>query len=128
MKSTILLFIKSRIGPYLRGGRIVAGYDRAGGKQAKPGAGQLALFISNDAPEPGGPNPFKGKDPVAATPDLFGDDSLLEGFPAGAKFCANADGHWAVCHADGELIGNYMRTKREAAGNARQFLEADSKA
>lgn len=62
-----VLFFKSYVGPYLRGGRMVQGYH---GRTARAVAtpGQLSLFSSN---KPLGPSPFKGKDPVASTPDLF---------------------------------------------------------
>jgi hypothetical protein len=58
---TILFFAKARVGPYLRRGKWVSGYDgRAGRAEAAPG--QRDLFKQN---------PFKGRDPVKATPDLF---------------------------------------------------------
>lgn len=68
MNNPIILFLKSRVGPYLRGGRMVGGYDNKRTKQAAPAPGQLSLFVT-DKPLP--PNPFKGKDPVTSTPDMF---------------------------------------------------------
>lgn len=83
-KSTapVLLFFKGFVGPYLRGGKIVnvSGYH---GRNARATAspGQLSLFGSNT---PMGPSPFKGKDPVASTPDLFDADEHGEMPPARA--------------------------------------------
>lgn len=71
MKS-LVLFFKSHVGAYLRGGKMVNvnGYQ---GRTARAVAtpGQMGLFSSNT---PMGPSPFKGKDPVASTPDLFDAD------------------------------------------------------
>ena len=65
----VVLFFKAHVGAYLRGGKLVNvnGYQ---GRAARgvPAPGQLGLFSSN---KPMGPSPFKGKDPVASTPDLF---------------------------------------------------------
>ncbi len=62
------LFMKAHVGPYMRGGKMVniSGYQGRNA-QAAPSPGQMALFPSADP----GPNPFRGKDPVADTPDLF---------------------------------------------------------
>lgn len=67
-----ILFFKGFVGPYLRGGKIVnvKGYH---GRNARATAspGQMSLFGSNT---PLGPSPYKGKDPVASTPDMFHED------------------------------------------------------
>lgn len=67
-----ILFFKGFVGPYLRGGKIVnvSGYHGRNAR-AKPSPGQMSLFGSNT---PMGPSPYKGKDPVASTPDMFADD------------------------------------------------------
>lgn len=76
----MVLFFKAHVGPYLRGGKMVnlQGYQ---GRQARAVAshGQLSLFGSG---KPLGPSPFKGKDPVASTPDLFYADEHGEMPPA----------------------------------------------
>lgn len=73
----LILFMKARVGPYLRGGKLVnvGGYD---GKTARgtPAPGQLSLFASPSQPDR--PNPYKGKDPVLDTPDLFTGETRRE--------------------------------------------------
>jgi hypothetical protein len=66
----LVLFLKSRVGPYLRGGKLVnlSGYQGRAAR-AEPAPGQLQLFTV--PPRPGRPNPYKDKDPVLDTPDLF---------------------------------------------------------
>lgn len=67
----LVLLLKGRVGPYLRQGRLVnmTGYD---GRQARatPGNGQMSLFGEPER-KPLGPSPYKDKDPVLDTPDLF---------------------------------------------------------
>jgi hypothetical protein len=58
-----ILFLKARVGPYLRRGKWVSGYEGRASRVETP-AGQRDMFKQP-------PNPFKGVDPVAATPDLF---------------------------------------------------------
>lgn len=67
-----LMFLKSRVGPYLRQGKLVnlAGYDGRTAR-AEKAPGQQDLFRSAAAAAPATPNPFKGKDPELDTPDLF---------------------------------------------------------
>ena len=68
-----LIIFKSRVGPYLRGGKLVnmSGYQGRAAR-AQPAPGQASLFTPDEAPPPEPkPNPFKGKDPVLDTPDLF---------------------------------------------------------
>lgn len=67
-----LLFLKSRVGPYLRHGKLVnlAGYDGRTAR-AEKAPGQQDLFRPAAAPAPATPNPFKDKDPELDTPDLF---------------------------------------------------------
>ena len=71
--SPLVLFLKSRVGPYLRGGKLVnvSGYDGRNAR-AKAAPGQLDLFAKPSAPLP--PNPFKGKHPVHDTRDMFEDE------------------------------------------------------
>lgn len=73
----LVLFTKARVGPYLRGGKLVnvGGYD---GRMArgKPSPGQLSLFAP--PPQSDRPNPYKGKDPVLDTPDLFTGETRRE--------------------------------------------------
>lgn len=68
----LVLFFKAHVGPYLRGGKLVnlRGYQ---GRQAQATAspGQMSLFADNTKVL--GPNPYKGKDPVAHTRDMFVD-------------------------------------------------------
>lgn len=67
-----ILFFKSLVGPYLRGGKIVnvSGYH---GRQARAQAhdGQMSLFGGPTSGKPLGPSPLNGKDAVAHTPDMF---------------------------------------------------------
>jgi len=69
----VVLFFKSHVGPYLRGGKIVnvAGYQGKGAR-AMPQPGQMSLFGGPESGKPLPPSPLKGKDPVANTPDMFG--------------------------------------------------------
>jgi hypothetical protein len=69
---SMLLFLKARVGPYLRGGKLVnlSGYQGRAAR-AQPSPGQMSLFASPGEDSPAKPNPFKGKDPVLDTPDLF---------------------------------------------------------
>lgn len=64
-----LLFLKSRVGPYLRRGKLVnlTGYDgRTARGQKAPG--QQELFQKPPSPDSVTPNPFKDKDPELDTP------------------------------------------------------------
>lgn len=76
----LVLFVKAHVGAYLRGGKMVnlAGYQ---GRNARAVAspGQMTLFGLN---KPLGPSPFKDKDPVASTGDLFDADEHGEMPPA----------------------------------------------
>lgn len=76
-----VLFFKSHVGPYLRGGKVVnlAGYQGRAAHGTPGGPGQLSLFGSN---KPLGPNPYKGKHPVDDTGDLFDADEHGEMPPA----------------------------------------------
>lgn len=69
-----IIFFKSLVGPYLRGGKIVnvSGYH---GRQARAQAhdGQMSLFGGPMSGKPLGPSPLNGKDAVAHTPDMFTD-------------------------------------------------------
>lgn len=88
MKSMVLFF-KVHVGAYLRGGRMVNlnGYQgRAARAVATPG--QLSLFGSN---KPLGPSPYKGKDPVASTPDLFDADEHGEVPPGRSAYQAEPE-------------------------------------
>lgn len=71
MIKSLLVFSKAHVGPYLRGGKMVnlAGYSGRNA-QARAAAGQLDMFAKPSKPL--GPNPYKGKDPVADTIDMFG--------------------------------------------------------
>jgi hypothetical protein len=68
----VVLFFKSHVGPYLRGGKIVnvAGYQGKGAR-AMPQPGQMSLFGGPESGKPLPPTPLKGKDPVERTPDMF---------------------------------------------------------
>lgn len=71
----IILFFKGHVSGYIRGGRFVKPYERKGGAAASSVApGQLALFTKPATPSK--PNPFKGKDPVASTPDMFDEQQV----------------------------------------------------
>lgn len=67
-----LLFFKSRVGPYLRRGKLVnlAGYDGRTAR-AEKAPGQHSLFAEQPTHGPAKPNPYKDKDPELDTPDLF---------------------------------------------------------
>jgi hypothetical protein len=69
-QSPVVLFFKSHVGPYLRGGKIVnvAGYQGKGAR-VMPQPGQMSLFGTN---KPLPPSPLAGAHPVKNTPDLFG--------------------------------------------------------
>lgn len=72
-KAGPVLFTKARVGAYLRGGKLVnlSGYQGRDAR-AQPAPGQMALFTSAEAPpSPPKPNPFRDKDPVLDTPDMF---------------------------------------------------------
>lgn len=76
----MVLFLKAHVGAYVRGGKLVnlSGYQ---GRDARPAKapGQIDLFTGREhgATPPLGPNPYRGKDPVKDTPDLF-DDAVTE--------------------------------------------------
>lgn len=67
-----VLFFKSRVGPYLRGGKLVnlSGYQGRVAR-AKASPDQLALFEKPTVKL--GPNPYKDKHPYHDTMDLFAD-------------------------------------------------------
>ena len=68
----LVLFFKAHVGPYMRGGKMVnlQGYHgRDARAQAAPG--QMSLFGGTNSGKPMGPSPYKGKDPVKDTIDLF---------------------------------------------------------
>lgn len=66
-----ILFLKSLVSGYTRkDGTVVKPYSDRRTKRQAPTPGQMALF-EDDKKLP--PNRFKGVDPVAATPDMFGD-------------------------------------------------------
>jgi len=73
----LVLFLKSHVGPYLRGGKIVnvAGYQ---GRPARARAanGQLSLFAPPSVVM--GPNRYKDKHPVHDTRDLFDEPQHTE--------------------------------------------------
>lgn len=71
--SSVILFLKSHVAGYMRGGRYVKPYQRQGGPTASAASGQLALFPAPPKP-PAKPNPYKGLDPMKATPDMFEDE------------------------------------------------------
>ena len=66
----VVLFFKAHVGAYLRGGRMVSGYQ---GRDAKPAAGQMSLFGGPMSGKPLPPSPLQGKDAVQHTPDMFDD-------------------------------------------------------
>ena len=71
---SMALFTKSRVGAYMRNGKLVnlGGYEGRQARAVPAAAGQMTLFTAEEAPPPPAkPNPFKGKDPVLDTPDLF---------------------------------------------------------
>lgn len=68
--NSVILFLKSQVSGYMRSGKYVKPYARKGSPAASAGSGQLALFPKPLKP-PLKPNPFKGLDPVKATPDMF---------------------------------------------------------
>lgn len=67
-----LMFFKSRVGPYLRRGKLVnlTGYDGRTAR-AEKAPGQQSLFAEQPTPGPAKPNPYKDKDPELDTQDLF---------------------------------------------------------
>lgn len=72
MSAPIILLFKSLVAGYHRkDGTYVKPHNRKGSAAAHAAPGQLALFPSPAAPAK--PNPFKGKDPVASTGDMFGE-------------------------------------------------------
>ena len=72
-----LLILKAQVGSYIRDGRIVSGYQKR--RRAAAVQGQQELF---DRPKSsmkfGDANPYKGKDPVLDTPDLFTGETRRE--------------------------------------------------
>lgn len=74
-----IIFFKSLVGPYLRGGKIVnvRGYH---GRQARAQDhdGQMSLFGGPMSGKPLGPSPLNGKDAVAHTPDMFAEPQHTE--------------------------------------------------
>lgn len=104
-KGGLVLFMKARVGAYLRNGKMVnlAGYD---GRQARaqPAPGQGELFSAEEAPPPPAkPNPYKGKDPVLDTPDLFTGATRREQPVAPAAPAARAQEERGNGHEFGEL-------------------------
>lgn len=84
-KSTapIILFFKGYVGPYLRGGKIVNARGYQGrSAQAHAAPGQMSLFGGPESGKPLPPSPLKGKDPVAHTPDMFGDSDQKKRAPS----------------------------------------------
>lgn len=72
MSTPVILFLKAQVKGYTRrDGVFVRPHHRKGGS-AKQAEGQLALFPEPKRPSLT-PNPFKGKDPVKDTGDLFED-------------------------------------------------------
>lgn len=65
----LVLFFKAHVGAYVRGGRMVSGYQ---GRDAKPAEGQMSLFGGPESGKPLKPSPLQGKDAVVHTPDMFG--------------------------------------------------------
>lgn len=67
-----ILFFKSHVGAYLRGGKLVnlRGYQGRSA-HAVAGPGQMSLFGGPMSGKPLPPSPLDGKDAVAHTPDLF---------------------------------------------------------
>jgi hypothetical protein len=82
----VVLFFKSHVGPYLRGGKIVnvAGYQGKGAR-AMPQPGQMSLFGGPESGKPLPPSPLQGKDAVAHTPDMFADADEHGEMPPGRK-------------------------------------------
>lgn len=140
----LVLFLKAHVGPYLRGGKIVniAGYQ---GRAARPKASdgrQLSLFAPPSVVM--GPSPYKGKDPVKDTMDLFEADEHGEMPPArratreddadphahlladlpGASWARGKgmiSGHYAV-KLNGEVVANYHAKPEDAAAEAKRVV------
>lgn len=74
MSAPIILLLKSLVAGYHRkDGTYVKPHNRKGGAAVHAAPGQLALFPAPKSKAK--PNPFKGKDPVASTGDMFADDA-----------------------------------------------------
>lgn len=136
---SMVLFFKSHVGPYLRGGRLVnvAGYQ---GRSARPHAtpGQMSLFGGPMSGKPMGPSPLNGKDAVTHTPDMFADelqhtepagehehDHLLSDFPEGTTWSRGKGliaGHYAVELPGKDILSAYHAKPEDAAAQGKQWL------
>lgn len=114
--SPLVLFLKAHVGPYLRGGKIVniSGYQ---GRAARPQAsnGQLSLFAPPSVVM--GPSPYKGKDPVKDTIDLFDADEHGE-MPPARRATREDDQH------DQSKMSNNGGMKKDLSPLAQEFTAA----
>lgn len=120
-----VLFFKAMVGPYLRGGRLVQGYQGRNSR-AVAGPGQMSLFGGPESGKPLPPSPLNGKDAVEHTPDMFAEpDHLLADFPEGTKWSrgnGRIKGHYAVELPGGDVVGNYHENPEHAVAQAKDWL------
>lgn len=109
-----IIFFKSLVGPYLRGGKIVnvSGYH---GRQARAQAhdGQMSLFGGPMSGKPLGPSPLNGKDAVAHTPDMFAEPHHAEQ-THGLDSKKRLLDHIPESHGDSHSYGSNVIAKRPA--------------
>lgn len=109
-----ILFFKSLVGPYLRGGKIVnvSGYH---GRQARAQAhdGQMSLFGGPMSGKQLGPSPLNGKDAVAYTPDMFAEPHHAEQ-THGLDSKKRLLDHSQESHGDSHSYGSNVIAKRPA--------------